>query len=151
MIKIIVEPGLLPYTCSMKEQKVRDIMQRDVFCVHPETPVAEFVAECVRRKITGAPVTNEKEELVGIVGLSDVAVAATFPREGDDGCVRTLMTHPVYTVEPHAHLQKAVDLFRQFNVHRLVVVYQEKVLGLLSLIDLITHPIQQAEPHRRAF
>jgi CBS domain-containing protein len=132
----------------MKDLRVRDIMQRDVFCVRPGTPVTEFVAECVRRKITGTPVIDESEQLVGLLSLSDVAVAAAFPRAGDDGTVGALMTHPVHTVEPHARLMQAVKLFRQHQVHRLVVVYQGKVLGLLSPVDLLGRELESDEVAR---
>lgn len=112
-------------------------MERDVFCVTPDMDVKAFVAECVRRKITGAPVIDSSSLLVGLLSLSDVAAALAFPREGDDGRVETIMTRHVHTIDAGARVKQAVDMFRQHRIHRLVVTYHDQVLGLVSPIDLL--------------
>lgn len=121
----------------MKDLRIRDVMERDVFCVTPDMTVKEFVSECVRRKITGAPVIDSNSQLVGLISLSDVAAALAFPRQGDDGRIESIMSRHVHTVEAGMRVKVAVDLFRQHRIHRLVVTYHNQVLGLVSPIDLL--------------
>ncbi|MCE7869961.1 CBS domain-containing protein [bacterium CPR1] len=121
----------------MKDLRIRDVMERDVFCVTPDMDVKQFVAECVRRKITGAPVIDSDHLLVGLLSLSDVAASLAFPRPEDDGRVQTIMTRQVHTIEAGMRVKVAVDLFRQHRIHRLVVTYHNQVLGLVSPIDLL--------------
>lgn len=125
---------------ATKSLKVRDVMTRNVYCASPEMPLTTFVAECVHRQITGAPVVNAEQELVGILSLSDVAAAAAFPKPEDDGSVGSLMTHPVHTVDASAPVKKAIEQFQHLRIHRLVVTYRKRVLGLVSLVDLLDLP-----------
>lgn len=121
----------------MKDKRVRDVMQRDVFSAPEEMTVRDFVAECVRRKITGAPVVNRAEEVVGVLSLSDVAAALAFPKPEDTGRVAALMTRPPVTISASGSLQKANELFRRHRIHRLVVTYRDRVLGVVSPVDLL--------------
>lgn len=122
----------------MKETRIRDVMQRDVYCARPEMPVTEFVSECVRRRITGAPVVDADDQLVGLLSLSDVATAAVFPRESDDGSVGGLMSTPVHTIEPGDSVKNAIKKLQSNRIHRLVVSYQGRVVGLVSVMDILT-------------
>ena len=56
----------------MKETRVRDVMSADVVTVAPETTVSEFLELAHRREISGAPVVNEEERVLGVVSLTDV-------------------------------------------------------------------------------
>lgn len=121
----------------MKDKRVRDVMQRDVFSAAEEMPVRDFVAECVQRKITGAPVINAAEQVVGVLSLSDVAAALAFPKPEDTGRVGSLMSRPPLTISPSCSLPRAHEIFRRHRIHRLVVTYRDRVLGIVSPVDLL--------------
>ena len=56
----------------MYDYKARDIMTKDVICVNPETKINELDKIFVKHKITGAPVVDENENLVGVVSQSNI-------------------------------------------------------------------------------
>lgn len=52
--------------------QVKDLMETEVATVAPETSVADLVAFLDRKGITGAPVVDTDEALVGVVSVRDV-------------------------------------------------------------------------------
>ncbi len=67
--KVVLRP-----LSNLKEAmiRVRDLMKTDVATIPPETSVADLVAFLDERAITGAPVVDADEALVGIVSVRDV-------------------------------------------------------------------------------
>ncbi|MDX1577207.1 MAG: CBS domain-containing protein [Gemmatimonadota bacterium] len=63
---------------------VTEIMEREVFTVSRSLPVARLAAELYERGITGAPVVDDAEKVVGVVSQSDVvrAVSGLIAKEG---------------------------------------------------------------------
>ena len=55
-----------------EEVRVRDVMSTDVVTVTPATTVVEFLELARRREISGAPVVDEEERVLGVVSLTDV-------------------------------------------------------------------------------
>ncbi len=51
---------------------VRDIMQTDVITIPPRASIRELIELLDRHGITGVPVVNETEALVGVVSMTDV-------------------------------------------------------------------------------
>ena len=47
-------------------------MTKDVICVNPEMRINELDKIFVKHKITGAPVVDESENLVGVVSQSNI-------------------------------------------------------------------------------
>jgi CBS domain-containing protein len=52
--------------------RIRDIMETDLITVPPDMPVGELAALLDRAGITGAPVVDEADKLLGIVTVRDV-------------------------------------------------------------------------------
>lgn len=117
---------------------VSDVMHRVVYCARPEMTVRELIKELVSRRIRGCPVLDDQEHLVGEISLSDVAVGLGFPPEGlTEPTVSDLMVRNVLGLEQTAPLSAALVLFHKHRVHRLVITYQGRVVGILTPFDLL--------------
>jgi CBS domain-containing protein len=51
---------------------VKDFMQRDVVTIPPDAPISDLIRVLDRTGITGAPVVDEQDALVGVVSIRDV-------------------------------------------------------------------------------
>ena len=74
---------------------VSDIMQREVLAVDADWSLEELAGFLVDHNISGAPVTEENGELVGVVSMTDILRHGSMPDNGevaDD-------THDVYLYE----------------------------------------------------
>ncbi len=74
--------NLLPHRMQQDQAlferfRVRDVMQRDVVTVTPETPVTDAGKLLLDKQLGCLPVVNAANELVGIVTSSDFVAAVT--------------------------------------------------------------------------
>lgn len=112
---------------------------RDVMTAHPETvPASATLRHAARVMATHAihrVFVLDQSVLVGVIGASDVATAvhdAKIPLE-----LSTIMTSPVVTVAPRAPLGSAVDLLDRLRVSALVVVDDERPVGLFTQTEAL--------------
>ncbi len=109
----------------------RDIMTRDVITVRPQTRVDDAIALLVQRRITGMPVVDEAERLVGIVSESDF-----IGKRGE--WVSDIMTTAVQTVAPGRRLTEVAELLLRGGIRRVPVLEAGKMIGLISRRDLLS-------------
>lgn len=143
--------------------KIRDVMHREVWTVAPEMEINELGRELARRGVTGAPVVDRGGKMVGVVSLHDVGAAPdrtvrptarghywhmglldgalldSFSHDGvaGQGLVRDIMTPAVHIVGPDAPLSEAADLLVLHDIHRLIVVEQDRPVGIVTSTDLV--------------
>jgi CBS domain-containing protein len=115
--------------------QVKDYMTSDV--VHIEIPGnRDDVLKILKRTgISGVPVIKNKK-LVGIITRKDLL---QNPEETQLGL---LMTSKPFTVAPDADISDAARLLVTQKIRRLPVVENSKLVGLLSVADLV-HAIAQ--------
>ena len=78
------------------------------------------------------PVIGPEGELLGIVTSTDLI------REHDpDSTIARFMSTGVLKVEPDTRIETAAQLMRENEMHHLVVVENNKVVGMLSTFDLL--------------
>ena len=114
---------------------VKDYMTSDV--VHIDIPGnRDDVLKILKRTgISGVPVLKNKK-LVGIITRKDLL------RKPEETQLGLLMTAKPITIEPDADIRKAARLLVSHRIRRLPVVEDNKLIGLLSVADLI-HAIAQ--------
>lgn len=145
----------------------RDLMQTSVLTVGPDTPLADVQRLFVEEGIGGAPVADERGRVVGVVTASDVLRAVTEDRDtawsephyfrddlefsrgegahdlGDfqdrlaELRVEEVMTPGILTVAPEATAAEVAATLRQHRVHRVLVVENGALAGIVSTYDLV--------------
>lgn len=134
----------------LMEIRVKEIMNRRPRTVRPETSL-EGLLERLLGQIEGCfPVVDKNQRLVGIVTESDIlqvlhpsvhqeTVGSVF-REIMKTTAKTvseIMTKRLVTVTPKMRIAEALNLMSEHKLRRLPVVEGEKLVGLLSLRDII--------------
>ena len=79
---------------------VKDVMQREVLAVDADWPLDKLAGFLVDNSISGAPVTDEKGELVGVVSLTDLVRHNSMTEKDTE----TGNTHDVYLYELERHM-----------------------------------------------
>lgn len=144
----------------MPHRPVRAVMQSQVVTLSPEMSARDAERILAEHRLTGAPVVDDAQRVLGVVSQSDLvrldarppstATAGAFFSDvavyddlgtlpADESMVRldTLMSRNVLTVAPEDPLTKAARLMRQHGVHRLLVVEDGTLRGMLSALDLL--------------
>jgi len=116
--------------------KVKDIALKEVHSAAPDTTVSEAAAMMKRHGVGILPVC-EDGELLGMLTDRDVVIGCVAAGMDATECrVREFMTSDPVTVGPETDVTEAVSIMGKEQVHRLPVVDNGKLVGLLSLGDL---------------
>jgi CBS domain-containing protein len=125
----------------------RDIMQRDVFTVRDDQPVETLIDLMVQEHIHGCPVVDAQGELVGVVTQQDVFFSEATHRQAPPAgmTVRDLMTSPAVSAEEDTEIVGLGRMMLRLRIHRIPIVKDGKVTGIVSSLDLVGQLIENAE------
>ncbi len=117
--------------------KVRDIMTQDVQCCGPGTNLAAASATMWTHDCGALPVV-EDGKLAGIITDRDICIAlGTRNRLAAEVAVGEVATRSVQSCAPDADVHTAMAAMRRAKVHRLPVVADGRIEGILALNDII--------------
>jgi len=110
--------------------KVRDVMVDDVAYVTVPGTREQLMALCKKKHISGVPVLKEGR-VVGVVTRQDVL------RNRDEDQIALLMHRNPIIISPEATIAEAAEIILSHRIRRLPVVVGEKLVGLISIADII--------------
>ena len=118
---------------------VSDYMVRDPVTVSPEMSVHAARRVLVEHGFSGAPVVDERGELVGILTERDVigAIFRSSYFQDPGSSVAECMTGEVETLEAETEITEAARLFLQSPYRRFPVLEENRMVGLISRRDLL--------------
>ncbi len=118
--------------------RVRQVMEPSPDTVTPETSVAALVEVCFLQGGRRAMPVCQEDRLVGIVTLTDVKGVAQ--QRWAQAQVAEIMTRaPLYSVRPEDDVATALQLLAEHDIHQVVVLQGEKLVGLLTRAHLIRY------------
>jgi len=129
---------------------VRQLLDRKgrvLFSVEPEAPVLEAIRAMAAHHV-GALLVMQGEALGGIVSERDYArKVILLGRSSADTPVRDIMSTPVITVSPETTVQTCMELMTDKRVRHLPVVEGGRVVGMVSIGDLVKAVIAEQQQH----
>lgn len=118
---------------------LRDVMTRDLLTVSPATTLAEVAELFATHRISGAPVLVDGHA-VGVISATDMMASAAAMDSSDrfrDATVADAMTYGVHALPPSASLAMAADCMQVAGIHRLLVIEQGRLLGMVTSMDVV--------------
>ncbi|MFW5985881.1 MAG: CBS domain-containing protein [Halanaerobiales bacterium] len=125
--------------------RVKDIMSYPVRTISPEATIAEAEQMMAQFGHSGL-VVCEKNEVKGIFSRRDLIKV-----KGHDlmqAPVKGYMSRNVISIEAEAQIQKARDLMVKYNIGRLPVMKEGKVVGIVTRSDILSSYYQEESPHQ---
>ena len=141
---------------------VKDIMKTDVIKAGPDTTVAELADLLAEHKISGVPVVDGKNRVIGVVSEADVIMQDAdlhFPhyiqllesiiylesvrkfkeryRKAFGTKVTDIMSQDVVTISPDASVRDAATLMADRGVNRLPVTEERHLVGIVTRGDIV--------------
>ena len=117
--------------------QVRNLMKAPVVTIEPGRSVRE-AARLMQDNVIGSVVVHEGGRAVGIMTERDVLRAVAEGRDVEQTSVDDLMTKNLVTGAPNWDVVVAASVMTAHRIRHLVVQEQDRVLGVLSLRDVLS-------------
>ncbi|HMA05923.1 MAG TPA: CBS domain-containing protein [Methanomicrobiales archaeon] len=121
-------------TVLLRDVAVKDVMSTNLVTVEPQLPVPEVVRLMYATKHLGFPVL-ENGVPVGMVTLEDVHRVSEIDRDAKQ--VKDIMARNLITVPPTAMLSEAFRLMSRYNVGRIPIIENGRLLGMVTRTDIL--------------
>lgn len=116
---------------AKKVKRAESFIIRDVVTIRSYQKVSEALELMQKNSISGLPVVEEENRLVGILTRRDV----NFADQGED--VKSVMTSDVKVAGPEVTIEEAKKIMHHNRVEKLPVVDEyKKLLGLITIKDI---------------
>ncbi|WGP13196.1 CBS domain-containing protein [Streptomyces sp. SH5] len=137
----------------MPSRTVGEVMTRDVVQAGPTTPFKEVVRLLDHHRISGLPVVDADDKVLGVLSGSDLIRAQAY-REGSAPplavTAQEVMSSPAVTVHPEQSVPDAARLMERRGVERLPVVDEaDRLIGIATRRDLLRVFLRADEDIRR--
>lgn len=117
--------------------KIRDIMNTDIKWVTPETDLVKTAEIMQKYNIGVVPVCNDDKHLLGLVTDRDIVIRNVVTgKNPEDSYVKDIMSNTVKTGTPNMSIDEACDMMSEWQVRRLPIIENDKLVGIISLGDI---------------
>lgn len=120
----------------------KDIMTKDVITVKTDTPIYEAMELVAKYDISGLPVVDDDMTLVGVLSEKDVINLLYVSEKREEKTVRDFMTQPALYFEEDESLLDVCDFLRKNVFRRVPITSKGKVVGVISIRDVIAYILQ---------
>ncbi len=121
--------------------KVSDYMSRNLTTFRPSQSVMEVMEILVKKNISGGPVVNERNELVGIISEGDcmkqISESRYYNQPMEDVKVEQYMIREVDTIDGGMNVFDAAKKFLESKHRRFPIVENGKLAGQISQRDVL--------------
>jgi len=126
---------------SSEDITVRDFMSVNIYKFTIGQSVLEVMGTLLKYRISGGPVVNENNEVIGIISEGDcikqISESRYYNQPMDNMNVENYMVKNVETVTPDMHLFDVANKFLSLKIRRFPVCEDGKLVGLISQKDVL--------------
>jgi len=132
-----------------KEVIIREIMKTNLIMVKPSTNILE-AAKLMKKNKIGNVIVVENNQPIGIITVNDIIRKVVAEgKNSNTTLVEDAMSTPIVVADPFINLEKAMKIMGKFDISRLPVVENGKLIGIITQKDIlrvspILHEISQA-------
>ena len=128
-------------TVEVAALKVSDYMSRELITFKPEQSVEDVIQTLIRFKISGGPVVNDNNELVGIISegdcLKDISESRYYNMPMEQHKVENRMVKHVETIDGNMNIFDAANKFLESKRRRFPILENGKLVGQISQKDIL--------------
>jgi CBS domain-containing protein len=119
--------------------RVSDMMQPDVRTIERNQLLRDAVLELADAHVTALAVVDASGQLKGVLSTADVlqAQAETAEEDWAERTISDVMSPVPVTISPEATAQEAAQVMLYRDVHRVFVIDDGRLVGVISQTDLV--------------
>jgi CBS domain-containing protein len=120
---------------------LKKIMKTNVITVRNDASVYEAIQLLLDNFITGLPVVDENDNLVGMITEKDV-LQLLYADVRDDASVEEFMTRDVLVFSENDNLTDVAECLFRNKIRRVPILRSGKIVGIISKKDIIAYIMQ---------
>jgi CBS domain-containing protein len=121
--------------------KVKDYMTTKLITFNPEQSIEEVMDTLIKYRISGGPVVNDKNELIGIISEGDcikqISESRYYNMPLQNNSVEKHMARNVDTIDGEMNVFDAANKFLKAKRRRFPIVENGKLVGQISQKDIL--------------
>lgn len=121
--------------------RVCDFMSKELITFRPEQKVISVVELLIKHKISGGPVVNDRNELLGIISegdcLKQISESRYYNMPMEDYTVEQRMIKNVDTIDGNMNVFDAANVFLESKHRRFPIIQDGKLVGQISQKDIL--------------
>lgn len=126
--------------------KVSDYMTTNLITFNPDQSIESVMQALIEHRISGGPVVNEKNEVIGIISQGDcikqVSESRYYNMPMQDQTIEKHMVKNVETIDGNMNIFDAANKFLQAKRRRFPIVENGKLVGQISQKDVLKAAMQ---------
>ncbi len=143
-----LQEKLGPYCQGVKVNtsgyRCRNVMTSDVITIHADATVDEAIALLLEHGISGLPVVDDGNLLLGLITEFNLLESITNP-DLKEQSVRKVMSTDLMTVDEDTIPLKVVTLMQEHRIRRIPVVRGNELVGVISRRDVLRYVTENEE------
>jgi len=120
---------------------VKDYMSHSLITFKKDDPVINVIEALMKHKISGAPVVNERNELIGVISddecMKQISENRYYNIPIGDKHVEEFMKTDVPTIDKNVNIFDCASLFHKHNCRRFPIIEDGKLIGQISRKDIL--------------
>lgn len=121
----------------MKDKTARNVMTKALVTIDKEALLTKVIELLLEYSVSGLPVVDEQNNLVGIITEHDVMNFA-FSGDADATRVKEAMTTDVFAFKPDKKLSEIINCFASRRIRRVPIVDDDRrLIGIVSRRDIL--------------
>ncbi|WP_242092547.1 CBS domain-containing protein [Aestuariivivens sediminicola] len=121
--------------------KVSDYMTRNLIKFKPDQTIESVMQTLIKHRISGGPVVNDKNELIGIISEGDcikqISESRYYNMPMQDKTIEKHMAANVETIDGNMNIFDAANKFLKAKRRRFPIVENGKLVGQISQKDVL--------------
>ena len=121
--------------------KVSDYMTRNLITFTKDQLIEDVMDKLIKHRISGGPVVNEKNELIGIISEGDcikqISESRYYNMPMDKDTIEKYMAKEVETIDGNMNVFDAASKFLQSKHRRFPILENGKLVGQISQKDVL--------------
>lgn len=131
--------------------KVSDFMTRDLITFKANQSVEDVIDILIKHRISGGPVVNDKNELIGIISEGDcikqISDSRYYNMPMDNNTIESHMVTNVETIDGNLNVFDAAKQFLESKRRRFPIVEDGKLVGQISQKDILKAAMELKQQH----
>ncbi|MGE5702705.1 MAG: CBS domain-containing protein [Clostridia bacterium] len=130
---------------KLENRTLREIMTKDLATVTLQDNVYEAAVKMRDWNVGVIPVVDEKNDCIGVITDRDIVIRGLAEKREGSAKVEQVMTRDIVFGQPGMTVDDAAKLMAKYQIRRLPVVENGKLVGIVAIGDMAVRQVHHDE------